>query len=520
MAVIQISKIQVRSGLQENLPQLATAEFGWSVDQRRLYIGNGTLGEGAPSIGNTEILTQYTDIVNVIKSYYFIGDESNYTSEGAVLRTLQHKLDERVTVKDFGAVGDGIADDTTAIQAAILQIYPRAQNSNVRVRRVLYFPAGTYLISSELAIPSYVKLVGEGVDSTFITQTGSVRSIFTFSDSNREVSPNLGDSSALFPQSISISEMTLYNTTDNDVVYLDSSSLVKFSGVKFVGSQTSPTTAGTSTALVRMISVDATTSSISFDNCIFNNASYALVLNDDVYSVSVSNCVFDNIYLAIKASGSVVSPRNIKVTGCAFANIANYAISSLNSSNIISAFNNYISVGNGLSTSPVSSVIYYTNANNYSFGDYFARSDSDAKIWPRINADISVAPSSKVTNSIGSLTASTGMVDTILSNVTLSNTSCSIYSVNASNAFIDYNLTRNGNVRTGTLKLSVSSTNSFYYEDDFVENPVSSQFSYGLNSPVGTQLLFVAYGNNIVLVANTSSTGGNVTLKYNIRNFS
>ena len=69
MAVIQISKIQVRSGLQENLPQLATAEFGWSVDQRRLYIGNGTLGEGAPSIGNTEILTQYTDIVNVIKSY-------------------------------------------------------------------------------------------------------------------------------------------------------------------------------------------------------------------------------------------------------------------------------------------------------------------------------------------------------------------------------------------------------------------------------------------------------------------
>jgi hypothetical protein len=61
MAVIQISKIQVRRGLQENLPQLASGEMGWSVDERRLYIGNGTLVEGAPTVGVTEILTEYSD---------------------------------------------------------------------------------------------------------------------------------------------------------------------------------------------------------------------------------------------------------------------------------------------------------------------------------------------------------------------------------------------------------------------------------------------------------------------------
>jgi hypothetical protein len=60
MAVIQISKIQVRRGLQENLPQLASGEMGWSVDERRLYIGNGTLVEGAPTVGITEILTEYS----------------------------------------------------------------------------------------------------------------------------------------------------------------------------------------------------------------------------------------------------------------------------------------------------------------------------------------------------------------------------------------------------------------------------------------------------------------------------
>jgi hypothetical protein len=62
MAVIQISKIQVRRGFQENLPQLGSGELGWSIDARRLFIGNGTLSEGAPEIGNTEILTIYSPI--------------------------------------------------------------------------------------------------------------------------------------------------------------------------------------------------------------------------------------------------------------------------------------------------------------------------------------------------------------------------------------------------------------------------------------------------------------------------
>lgn len=61
MAIVQISQIKHRRGLSENGPsnglQLASAEMGWDVDTQRLYIGNGTLAEGAPAVGNTEILT-------------------------------------------------------------------------------------------------------------------------------------------------------------------------------------------------------------------------------------------------------------------------------------------------------------------------------------------------------------------------------------------------------------------------------------------------------------------------------
>lgn len=62
MAIVQVSQITNRKGLAENLPQLAGAELAWAIDQRRLFIGNGTLQEGAPVIGNTEILTEYSDV--------------------------------------------------------------------------------------------------------------------------------------------------------------------------------------------------------------------------------------------------------------------------------------------------------------------------------------------------------------------------------------------------------------------------------------------------------------------------
>jgi len=57
MAIVQISRIQIRRGLNQDLPQLASAEMGWSVDTQQLYIGNGQLSEGAPNTGVTEILT-------------------------------------------------------------------------------------------------------------------------------------------------------------------------------------------------------------------------------------------------------------------------------------------------------------------------------------------------------------------------------------------------------------------------------------------------------------------------------
>ena len=56
MSILQISKIQQRSGNLVDLPQLDEAEFGWASDNKRLFIGKTTPNE------NIEVLTGYSQI--------------------------------------------------------------------------------------------------------------------------------------------------------------------------------------------------------------------------------------------------------------------------------------------------------------------------------------------------------------------------------------------------------------------------------------------------------------------------
>jgi len=75
---------------------------------------------------------------------------------GAVTTTAQSKLREIVSVKDFGAVGNAVADDTAAIQAALNYVASRP------IGGVVYIPAGYYKVSSTLTIPAArISIVGE-----------------------------------------------------------------------------------------------------------------------------------------------------------------------------------------------------------------------------------------------------------------------------------------------------------------------------------------------------------------------
>jgi hypothetical protein len=78
---------------------------------------------------------------------------------GAVPTTVQTKLRETVSVKDFGAIGNGVADDTTAFQAAL--------DASLSVE----VPEGFYLISGTLVFRSKQSLRGAGSGVVRIRQT-------------------------------------------------------------------------------------------------------------------------------------------------------------------------------------------------------------------------------------------------------------------------------------------------------------------------------------------------------------
>lgn len=94
-------------------------------------------------------------------------------------RTVQDKLRDFVSVKDFGAVGDGVNDDTAAIQAAITATF--SVNGGA-----LYFPNGTYKTTAKLVIPFSTgwRIFGQSRSSTVVKQFTANTPIFSLEADN------------------------------------------------------------------------------------------------------------------------------------------------------------------------------------------------------------------------------------------------------------------------------------------------------------------------------------------------
>lgn len=88
-----------------------------------------------------------------------------FQQPGGVLRPVQRKLADFVSVKDFGALGNGVTDDTVAIQRSLNAACVAGGNPH------LHFPVGTYNISVPLVTGCAMFITGDGPLASIIFQT-------------------------------------------------------------------------------------------------------------------------------------------------------------------------------------------------------------------------------------------------------------------------------------------------------------------------------------------------------------
>jgi hypothetical protein len=158
--------------------------------------GNFFIGNGSALTGITGTVTGNVSSANV--TYV-----APYTS--SVSRTANSKFSDTVSVKDFGAVGNGVADDRAAIQAAI------------DTQKRVYLPEGTYRVGS--AVGCYYQgqiLYGDGRNKTIIL-ADNINYSFNLADTAvlvftpGEPGPSLRDIGIKFVQPVTSNRASLIN---------------------------------------------------------------------------------------------------------------------------------------------------------------------------------------------------------------------------------------------------------------------------------------------------------------------
>ena len=392
MSVYQISRIQIRRGQANQgtgFPQLASGELGWAIDTQELYIGNGSVSEGAPAVGNTRILTEQDFIDrNPLALLDFVYRDGSTIQTGAsinapIKRSLQSRLDDSVIVADFGALADG-TDVSVELQRALDQLFSDSSlttSTGVASRVVLQFGPGTYIINSPLNIPSYASLVGAGADKTILSFTSNSTAINFVKDDATSISYNNQ------PRYITMKGMTIKTITSNQTclnfdVVRDS----YFEDMIIQGNWGQVTNVASNGIRMNAYSSIVTSENNLFKHVTIRGFSQAVLSVKDIINNRFEDCYFTDLRqgfalgsgMTVGPLGQQFGPRNTDIINCRFFDIKRHGVYvEIGSGNTVSG-SRFKSVGNdnlnpGLAKYPQ---VYFKNGGNTSDNNKSDRPDA------------------------------------------------------------------------------------------------------------------------------------------------
>jgi hypothetical protein len=232
----------------------------------------------------------------------------NQSGTGAVTRTVENKLRETVSVKDFGAVGDGTTDDAAAIQAAIDAVTTNGGT--------VYFPAGTYNVVTTSSRPiamqlkANVKLLGAGANASVIKLSNSPSN---YNGKHIKIDANFA--------SIQDIKLDANFTETGSIVEIASGNSLNFTRVFFDGNKAALSGAQNGLELI------GDTDRLVVRDCFFQLVDYGIYKDSsstgDNDNIIIDGCFFDNIdndAIELNSPAASSSIRRVVVNGCTFTN--------------------------------------------------------------------------------------------------------------------------------------------------------------------------------------------------------
>jgi hypothetical protein len=345
VAVTQISRIQIRQGLASDLPvNLASGEFGLANDTGELFVGTPNLFQVANRAVtypyfNTQVLTEFSPNVEALIAYMYqyrnaslVPQATPITSDGFnIVRRLQERLDESVSVKSYGALGDGATDDTYAIRRAAIDV---TNTLSPNYQRALYFPAGTYLLTQSALITPNSNWFGDGPFNSILKLVSNFDCVAETTDGAISLADldnptqiglhtryNILLSNGL-PENITIEGLHFLSASNTDIVRLFRARKVSLTNCRFEGAWVCSNKVDFSSYDYGSDSVslfiDGLFSTPDYDNrdysvvnCQFAQSTYGFMITDTIKDISVVNSSFENMYQGIHLGNDGIPPSTL-----------------------------------------------------------------------------------------------------------------------------------------------------------------------------------------------------------------
>lgn len=252
-----------------------------------------------------------------------------YTQVTTSNRTIAQKFAETISVKDYGATGDGVTDDTAAIQAAITAAYKFTGTYPGLSKGKIYFPPGVYLITATIDASSIGAMYGESKHECVIKYSGASTTITCNSgiQINELAFSGTGTQTALNFPTLAYLSQVIGNSFYNFAIainYANSSGTSTYNHIELNIFQS---------CLVGLAFTGIVTTTYIVGNQ-FNTGTTAISCGNN-YSVQVINNVFENVQTALLIPSDGVCSYGLiagnwfeRNAASAFANIIPYQDSS------------------------------------------------------------------------------------------------------------------------------------------------------------------------------------------------